>query len=131
MPDEPTKIDDAIHVLIVDDDPLSRTVLRDALEAAGMRVTETADAHAAIRAISSVKADVMILDFLLPEGTGLDVWDYARERQSDLAHRTIMITGVMAGPEREQMTDHIEMPVLGKPFEADVLVHMVQKLVED
>ena len=131
MPDGVVSENETIHVLVVDDDPLARTVLRDALELAGMRVTEAKDANSAIRAISTVKADVMILDFLLPEGTGLDVWDFARTRDSSLAHRTIMLTGVMAGPERQQMIDHIDMPVLGKPFDRDILVHMIQKLVED
>ncbi|MFQ5719431.1 MAG: response regulator [Acidobacteriota bacterium] len=123
--------DEEVHVLVVDDDPLSRTVLRDALEEAGMRVTEAADADAAIRSMATTKADVMILDFLLPSGTGLDVWDYARERYSGLAHRTIVLTGVMDDPEREQMTDHTDLPVLAKPFETDVLIHMIRTLVEE
>lgn len=131
MPDAVVTQNEVIHVLVVDDDPLSRTVLRDALEAAGMRVTEAKDAESAILSMSTAKADVMILDFLLPEGTGLDVWDFARERHSGLAHRTIMLTGVMAGRERQQMTDHTDLPVLAKPFETDILVHMIQKLVED
>ena len=120
-----------IHVLIVEDDELARTVLREALETAGMQVTESADADEGIRSISTAKPDVMVLDFLLPEGTGLDVWDHAREHNSNLARRTIMLTGVMGDLERERMAEHTSLPVLQKPFEPDVLIHLIQTLVEE
>ena len=120
-----------IHVLVVDDDPLSRTVLKDKLEEAGMRVTVADDAQSAIQAIATARADVMILDFLLPEGTGLDVWDHARAHNTGLAHRTIMLTGVVAGKDREELIERTDLPVLEKPAEDDVLIHMIQRLVED
>ena len=131
MTDQRTASETPIHVLVVEDDEFTRTVLRDALETAGMQVTEAADADEGIRSISTAKADVMVLDFLLPEGTGLDVWDHAREHNSSLARRTIILTGVMGETERERMADHTNLPVLQKPFEPDVLVHLIQTLVEE
>ena len=131
MTDQQADSETPIHVLVVEDDELTRTVLRDALETAGMQVTEAADADEGIRSISTAKADVMVLDFLLPEGTGLDVWDHAREHNSNLARRTIMLTGVLGDPERERMAEHTNLAVLQKPFAPDILVHVIQTLVEE
>jgi len=120
-----------IQVLVVDDDAFFRATVRETLEASGIEVEEASNAEEAMRAISCTMADVMILDFLLPEGTGIEVWEFCRRQNARLAQRTIILTGVMDGPERLQMAEHMELPVIGKPFEPDVLVHMVQRLFRD
>jgi DNA-binding response OmpR family regulator len=60
------------QVLVVDDEPHIRTVLRGYLEADGFAVAEAADAEAAIRLVRQRPPDLMLLDVKLPGIDGLE-----------------------------------------------------------
>jgi DNA-binding response OmpR family regulator len=60
------------QVLVVDDEPHIRTVLRGYLEADGFAVTEAADGEAAIRLVRQQPPDLMLLDVKLPGIDGLE-----------------------------------------------------------
>ncbi|MGW3938523.1 response regulator [Streptomyces sp. NBC_00024] len=61
------------RVLVVDDEPHIRTVLRGYLEADGFRVTEAADGEAALAAVRGDPPDLVLLDVMLPGIDGLEV----------------------------------------------------------
>jgi len=61
------------RVLVVDDEPHIRTVLRSYLQADGFDVTEAADGEGAIAAIRDGRPDVVLLDVMLPGIDGLEV----------------------------------------------------------
>jgi two-component system, OmpR family, response regulator len=60
-------------LLVVDDDPQIRDVLRIALGQAGFKVVEAADGVAALSAVPKTAPDLVILDIGLPELDGLEV----------------------------------------------------------
>ena len=59
-------------VLVVDDEPHIRTVLRGYLEADGFAVTEAADGEAALTAARADPPDLVLLDVMLPGIDGLE-----------------------------------------------------------
>jgi DNA-binding response OmpR family regulator len=61
------------QVLVVDDEPHIRTVLRGYLEAEGFAVSEAADGEAAISQVRQYAPDLMLLDVMLPGIDGLEV----------------------------------------------------------
>ncbi|MEM8653252.1 MAG: response regulator transcription factor [Pseudomonadota bacterium] len=61
------------HLLVVDDDPQIRSVLRIALQQAGHRVDEAGDGAEGLAKARSVRYDLIILDIGLPEMDGLAV----------------------------------------------------------
>ncbi len=61
------------RILIVDDDPHIREVLRVALGKAGMTVTEAADGRAALVRFGEDRPDLIVLDVGMPEFDGLEV----------------------------------------------------------
>lgn len=61
------------HVLIVDDDPQIRSVLRIALKQAAMDVTEAGDGAEGLVKARSGRFDLIVLDIGLPEMDGLEV----------------------------------------------------------
>jgi DNA-binding NarL/FixJ family response regulator len=62
----------APRVIIADDDPLVRRVIRDVLETAGVRVVAQApDGHETVRLALQVRPEVVVLDLALPETGGL------------------------------------------------------------
>ena len=79
-----------LHVLVVDDEPRIRTMLRRYLTGEGLRVTEAADGAGMRAALAADPPEVVLLDLALPGEDGLSL---ARElrRGSDIA--IIMLTG--------------------------------------
>lgn len=60
-------------VLIVDDDPHIREVLRFALEKAGFKTQEAEDGKQALARFQAFAADLVVLDIMMPEMDGTDV----------------------------------------------------------
>ena len=61
------------HILIVDDDPQIRDVLRIALKTAGHAVTEAGDGAEGLAKARNGKTDLIVLDIGLPEMDGLEL----------------------------------------------------------
>jgi CheY-like chemotaxis protein len=60
-------------ILVVDDDPVTRRLIRGLLEAAGLAVTETPDAPAALAAAGRQHFDLALLDVWLPGMGGFEL----------------------------------------------------------
>ena len=80
LPSEPLPGDSALaHVLVVDDDAHIREVVRFALERQGHTVREAADGAVALREFESQRADVVVLDIVMPGPDGLEVCRQLRQ----------------------------------------------------
>lgn len=64
-----------MKLLLVEDDPGVRRVVRAMLQQIGCIVREAADGRQALEAVASTYLDVIVLDVLLPSVNGLDVLD--------------------------------------------------------
>ena len=71
------------EILIVDDDPRLREVVRYALSQAGFRVREAGDGRTALAKIDEKRPDLVVLDVVMPEMDGVEVCRRIR-RQSHL-----------------------------------------------
>ena len=60
-------------ILVVDDEPTLRETLVDALEADGFRVVAAADGREALTAFRAERPDLVLLDLMLPELSGIEV----------------------------------------------------------
>src|ERR671926_1021594 len=87
----------ALRILLVDDDPALRTLLRTTFEVADVEVTEADGADAARRRIRAARPDVIVLDVNMPGTTGLELCTElkADPRTSDIP--IILLTGSTGG----------------------------------
>ena len=60
-------------ILVVEDEPTLRETLAEALEADGFRAVQAADGRAALGAFRAETPDLVLLDLMLPELSGLEV----------------------------------------------------------
>ena len=73
------------RVLVADDEPSIRFVLREILEESGCQVAEATDGDAAREALASDTFQLAFLDIRMPGPTGLDLLDAVRARGADTA----------------------------------------------
>ena len=86
-----------LRILLVDDDPALRTLLRTTFEVADVDVTEAESADAARKRIRTARPDVIVLDVNMPGTTGLEL---CVELKADPATRDIpiiLLTGSTGG----------------------------------
>ena len=69
------------HILIVDDEPLIRDLLRTHLEYAGYTCTEAGDGSAALSVLSAGNVDLVILDVMMPFMDGMTCLREMRARR--------------------------------------------------
>jgi DNA-binding response OmpR family regulator len=116
-------------ILVVDDEEDIRTVLQARLETAGFQVRTAPNGMDALERIRSTPPDLIILDIMLPDITGLDVCALVKH---DRRLRRIPIILLTA---RSQPQDRLTGAALGadaflnKPFSADELLAEVRRLL--
>ena len=66
-------------ILVVDDEPTLRETLVDALEADGFRVVAAADGRSALTTFRAEHPDLVLLDLMLPELSGIEVCRIIRQ----------------------------------------------------
>ncbi len=88
-----TSLEEALNVLIVDDDEVDRMALSRALRAASLNVViaEATDADAALALVADVEPDCIFLDYHLPGRNGLSL--VRRMRRMGIQVPLIVLTG--------------------------------------
>ncbi len=69
------------RLLLVEDEPLLRLLARQSLETLPSLVLEADSCHAARNLLAAGAFDLIIMDYRLPDGTGLDLLRWLRDRQ--------------------------------------------------
>lgn len=113
-------------VLVVDDDHTVREVVVSYLRAAGHEVTEATDGHAALLAMKSRAADLVLLDLMLPGIDGLEVCRRLRA-QSDVP--VIMLTAKGTTGDRVVGLEEGADDYVSKPFSPRELVLRVDSVL--
>jgi two-component system, OmpR family, response regulator len=115
------------HILVVDDDPKVRTLLRRCLEGDGYRVSEAKDgAELLVRLAGSRAVDLITLDLNLGRENGLDL---AREIRKDRNVPIIMLTGRGDTIDRVVGLEVGADDYLAKPFELRELLARIRAVL--
>lgn len=79
------------HILVVEDDKVSRFSLEENLLGAGYEVRTASDGDKAISIVNKVKFDLAIVDIGLPGANGFDVLRFIKSK--DPSMKVIVLTG--------------------------------------
>jgi two-component system, OmpR family, phosphate regulon response regulator OmpR len=123
---KPPLPDDARHVLVVDDDHRIRELLVNYLHNNGYRVTAAGDTASARSAMRGLSFDVLILDVMLPDGSGLDL---ARELRRDSNVPILMLTAMAEKGDRVAGLETGVDDYITKPFEPRELLLRINNIL--
>lgn len=118
-----------MKVLIVDDEEPIRALIKFNLERAGYETAGAGTAHNALDAARAGGIDLVILDLMLPDMSGLDV---CRLLKSDEATASLPIVMVTARTEDDDIVRGLELGAddyITKPFSPRVLVARVKSVL--
>ena len=118
------------RILVVDDDPESRDLLSEVLEANGYpHVEAVADGVAAREALArDDDCPIIIADLHMPNESGLDLLRHLRKQNA--RHEIVLISSFFSHIERKLAQDLGAYALLDKPFRISELLKLVSQLAE-
>jgi len=113
-------------ILVVDDEPDIREVVRLYLAEEGYEIIEAENGQEAILKAQTEKPDLIVLDIMMPGINGFEVAKHLKD-DPNTQHIPIIILSVLAHDSqfRQGILDYIS-----KPFRQDELVQTVRKILE-
>jgi two-component system chemotaxis response regulator CheY len=112
------------RILIVDDSFYMRTMLKNVLTDAGYEVVgEAANGQQAIELAASTKPDLITLDVILPDNTGLDVLKGIRENDPDV--KVVMCSAVGQEVIVNEALESGASAYIVKPFSEEKVLEIV------
>ncbi|MCA1957280.1 MAG: response regulator, partial [Nitrospira sp.] len=115
-----------LSILLVDDEPLIRLSMVDALEAVGYDVQTASSGTEGVEAVGQKRFDVVITDLRLPGCDGLTVLKAAKDRSSETEVVVITAHGSVetaVGAMKLGAADYIT-----KPFQMDELLLIIERI---
>ncbi len=114
-------------VLIVDDDPKMRLLIRTALEKLPVEMVEATDGKEAMHLIETEQPDLLLSDYQIPNWDGLTLCHQLRRRTDLKPIKTVLISGALMPADLLAAVNHKMVDAaLAKPLD----VHELQQLVK-
>src|ERR671918_1546180 len=115
-------------ILVVDDDPDIREVLRDRLESLGYRVLAADSGQEGLELLEQQSPQLVLLDVEMPDRNGLEVLREIRKKEHDTI--VVMITAYGTIERAVQAMKEGAYDFIPKPFEPDHIALIVAKALE-
>jgi two-component system, NtrC family, response regulator AtoC len=118
----------ACKILIVDDEPFNLDLLEQELADKGYAVERAANGREALRKIDSLPPDLILLDYQMPDMSGLEVLKEIRRRENDVP--VVLITAYGTIERAVQAMKEGAYDFITKPFDPDHIALVVRKALE-
>lgn len=116
-------------VMVVEDDAAIATLLRYNLEKSGYRVEEAVDGQEAVTRIAETKPDLVLLDWMLPTMSGIEVCRQIRRRPETRELPVIMVTARAEDQDAVRGLNTGADDYITKPFSVEALLARVRALL--
>ena len=116
------------NILIVDDELSNRRILEQVLSRAGYSVETVDGGSRALEQLDAFRPDVIILDYMMSDLTGMEVLRELRKREDDTP--VIMITAYGTIERAVEAIQEGAYDFITRPFKPDHITHVVRKALE-
>ena len=122
---------DRIRVLVVDDDPLLRAIVMQIVVPQGYDCAEAEDGEDAVTHLETARADLVVLDMLMPNKEGVETIQELRARWPEI--RIIAISGGAARIEPDPLLRMAALmgadAVMAKPLYAKAFLALIREVM--
>ena len=112
-------------ILVVDDEPVLRAIVREILHEEGYTVIEAADGRVMLEIIARERPDLVLMDVMMP---GVDGREAYRQLRSRPEHRDVPVVMMSAAVQPHGLDPSIA-GFMAKPFDISELVDLVASLI--
>ena len=113
-------------ILVADDEDILRILITDTLED-DFKIEEAEDGKEALQKIRENDYDLIVLDYMMPYLTGIEVLEEVRKDQNQT--RVLMLTAKAQDADREQAILKGADYFMSKPFSPMELLTLVEKIL--
>jgi CheY-like chemotaxis protein len=131
MGDSPKVTGSRPTVLVCDDEPVLRMLVRATLDLGDYTIVEARDGDEALERIQSEHPDLIVLDMMMPGRSGGDVLMKLRDDPATAETPVIMLTARAQSSDRRAMDRAGADHYLTKPFSPIGLAALVEELLAD
>ena len=115
-----------MHILLVDDDSDLREALAELLVDEGFQVTQAANGQDALESLEEEKADLIVLDYMMPVMSGPEFREQQRARPALADIPVVLLSAAKDCADFEQMAPNV---IMKKPFKIPVLLRSIRALL--
>jgi CheY-like chemotaxis protein len=113
------------RVCVIDDEPMMCELIG-ALLAGEYEVAAFTDPRAALSALRTRSFDVVLCDLMMPELTGMDLYQQLQAERPELAQRFVFISGGAYTEPTRKFLAHTPRPQVRKPFHRQELLDAIE-----
>ena len=116
------------NILVVDDEPFNLRILEQLLSREGYKVTTASDGAEGLKKLTSNPPNLIILDFMMPELSGIDVLKELRQRDDDTP--VIIVTAYGTVERAVEAMQAGAYDFITRPLKPDHCALVVRKALE-
>jgi len=113
------------RLLVIDDDPLVGTALVRTLKREHDAVATTSPREALELLAANHPFDLILVDVMMPDMSGPQLYDAVKERHGDVADRVVFMTAGAFTPRTQEFLESFQGLVLPKPVDSELLNRML------
>jgi len=122
----------SLRILVAEDNTTNQTIIEQLLEGAGHEVMLASDGEAALDLYESQSPDLAILDFNMPQLSGIEVIQAIRMLEPPGVRLPAIILSASVTPDaRERARTAGADEFIGKPFDAASLIDRIDRLADE
>ena len=114
-------------ILVVDDEPTIRVLIRATLEGTDHRIVDAGDGEHGLAIARRERPDLVLLDVALPRMNGLEVCARLKRDPATAAIPVLLLTGLVQGSERRAAAEVGADGLIAKPFSPAALVAQIEE----
>ena len=118
------------RLLLIDDERNVREVLQALLKARFDVVAATSGQDALVKLTERADWHVVVCDLMMPEVSGMDIYDWVEQERPGLASRMVFMTGGAFTARARALLDRLPDRWIEKPFEFDEILALLDRLLE-
>jgi two-component system, OmpR family, phosphate regulon response regulator PhoB len=116
-------------ILLAEDEEVLRMLVVDTLEDEGHEVEEARDGEEAIQLITEHDYDLILLDYMMPIYTGLDVIERVRNQLVKTEAKIMMLSAKSQRSDQQKVMEAGANYFMSKPFSPKELVDRIEEIL--